>query len=159
MDKAEELVGLLASRFTERQITLAVAESCSGGHLADVLTGMPGCSSFFQGGVVAYSNVVKIEVVGVPADCIRNHGAVSERTALAMADGVREALYADVGMAITGIAGPGGGTDSKPVGLVHIAVTDADDRLYREYNFEGGRGGIKHAAAVAALELALEFLE
>lgn len=155
MDKVEEL----ASQLTMRQMTLAVAESCTGGELSRAITSMPGCSTFYQGCVVAYSDIVKIEVVGVPHDCIRNHGAVSQRTALAMANGVREAMSADLGMAITGIAGPGGGTEQKPVGLVHMAVTDLDNRLAEEHNFEGTREEIMKKATDAALKLALRFFE
>ena len=155
MDNIEEL----ANGLTMRQLTLAVAESCTGGMLSNMITDMPGCSSFYQGGVVAYSNSAKIEVISVTGDCIRNHGAVSERTARAMADGVREALSADIGIAITGIAGPSGGTDAKPVGLIHIAVTDLDDQLSKELKLDGDRSEIKLAASEAAIELALEFLE
>ena len=155
MDKIEEL----ANGLTMRQMTLAVAESCTGGMLSNMITDMPGSSNFYQGGVVAYNNAVKIEVIGVTGDCIRNHGAVSERTARAMADGVREALSADIGIAITGIAGPGGGTDERPIGLIHIAVTDLDNQLSKEIKLDGDRAKIKKAASEAAIELAIEFLE
>ena len=107
---------------------------------------------------MAYSNVVKIEVVGVPQECLRNHGSVSERTALAMADGVREAMSSDIGIAITGIAGPGGGTDEKPVGTVWMAVTDLDNQIVKNFKFDGERSEIKRLAVEAAADLCLEFI-
>lgn len=155
MDKLEEIANLL----TMHQKTLAVAESCTGGLLSNLITEMPGCSIYYQGGVIAYSNIAKIEVVGVPQECLRNHGSVSERTALAMADGVREALSADIGIAITGIAGPGGGTDEKPVGLVHMAITDLDNQEVKQFNFKGSRSEIKRLAVEEAINLCLKFLE
>jgi nicotinamide-nucleotide amidase len=127
----EHLGALLA----ERGKTLAIAESCTGGLAAELITRTPGSSRYFLGGVVTYANAAKVELLGVPAELIAQHGAVSAQVARAMAEGVRSRLGADFGLAFTGIAGPDGGTPHKPVGLVHWALasaagTDAKDRVF-----------------------------
>ena len=156
MSKIEELADIL----TRDRKSLGIAESCTGGGLCKAITDMPGCSSFFEGGIVAYSNASKTEVVGVTIDCLKNHGTVSRRTALAMANGASEAFSSDIGLGITGIAGPSGGWDVKPVGLVFIGVSDADagDELVEEFRFDGDRDSIREQAVEAAIDLCIRFL-
>ncbi len=145
----EEVVGLL---MRERGLTLAVAESCTGGGLGARLTNIPGSSDYFLGGVISYSNELKMTLLGVPKATLVAHGAVSEPTARAMAAGVTAATGADVGVSITGIAGPGGGTAEKPVGLVYIGLAQKgqEPRAYR-YTMFGNRTAIRQRAAQEAL--------
>lgn len=131
---------------------LAVAESCTGGMLGERLTSVPGSSDVFLGGVIAYHNDVKRNLLGVRAEDIERHGAVSEQVALQMASGVREKLGADVGVSVTGIAGPGGGTAEKPVGLVWVAVHGSEVKA-RRFHVGGDRAEIRQRAAQAALEM------
>jgi nicotinamide-nucleotide amidase len=132
---------------------LATAESCTGGQLAGRLTAIAGSSAAFRGGVVAYDNAVKTEVLGVPAEVIAAHGAVSEPVARALAEGARRLLRADIAVGITGIAGPGGATPDKPVGTVDVAVADAEGCTYKRLALFGDRALIQHSAAVWALKL------
>jgi nicotinamide-nucleotide amidase len=144
---------LVLDLLRERGLTLGTAESCTGGLVAGRLTDVPGSSDVFRGAVVAYANEVKEERLGVPAEVLAVHGAVSEETAAAMAHGARAALGVDVAVAVTGIAGPGGGTEEKPVGLVYLhAVGPAGERS-RRLDFPGDRDTIRLRAAVAALHL------
>jgi nicotinamide-nucleotide amidase len=137
-----------------RGLTLATAESCTGGLVAVRITSVPGSSDVFVGGIVSYANDVKAAELGVPEEVLREHGAVSPETAAAMADGVRERLHADVGVAVTGIAGPGGGTADKPVGLVYAHAVGPDGaRRAAELNFPGDRETIRSRATVATLHL------
>jgi competence/damage-inducible protein CinA-like protein len=146
----EAVVGEL---LRERTMTIAVAESCSGGLLASRLTDVPGSSDYVERGVVCYSNRSKTELVGVPDAVIREHGAVSEPVALAMAEGIRSRAGTNVGVGITGIAGPGGGTPEKPVGMVCVAVVvDAESRV-RTFQFVGGRDMVKFQSAQSAMNL------
>lgn len=154
MKVVEELAELL----TSRNWTVAVAESCTGGLLGHLITSVPGSSEYFQGGMTVYSNTAKIDLLGITQDCLRNHGSVSERTALAMATGVMDAFQVDLGIGITGIAGPGGGTEQKPVGTVYVAVTGDLDEKVKTLALDGSRDDIKLAAAEATLEFACEFL-
>lgn len=153
------LVERLAAVLTRLNYSLAVAESCTGGRLAAAITDVPGVSSFFIGGVVSYSDTVKQALLGVPVEVLAEHGAVSEPTARAMATGVKERLGADVGIGITGIAGPGGALASKPVGLVYVAVASGDRILARRDLWQGNRLEIRRASVRAALELALSALD
>jgi competence/damage-inducible protein CinA-like protein len=138
--------------------TLATAESCTGGLVAARLTSVPGSSAAFRGSVVAYANEVKESTLGVPAAVLAEHGAVAAETAAAMAVGVRKALGVDVGIADTGIAGPGGGTPEKPVGLVHLHVVTPEAEAGREFTFPGDRESIRTRATVGALHLARRVL-
>jgi competence/damage-inducible protein CinA-like protein len=146
----EELVLDLAR---EQGLTLALAESCTGGLVAARLTSVPGASDVLRGGIVAYENDVKLGQLGVPEEILLAHGAVSAEAATAMAEGVRTSLDADVAVAVTGIAGPGGGTAEKPVGLVHIHAAGPDGALARELNLPGDREAIRRRATAAALHL------
>jgi nicotinamide-nucleotide amidase len=151
----EELV-LDASR--SLALSLAAAESCTGGLVAARLTSVPGASDVFVGGVVAYSDGLKSALLRVPAELLERHGAVSAETAAAMARGARERLGADVAVAVTGIAGPGGGTPEKPVGLVHLYAEGPDGGRGLELRLPGDRDAVRGRAAAAALHLVRELL-
>jgi len=138
--------------------TIATAESCTGGKIGDMITSVPGSSAYFLGGVVSYGNDAKVSLLGVDTGALKADGAVSEMVARQMADGAREMFGADVGISTTGIAGPGGGSAEKPVGLVFVAVSTSDMSLCRRYVFTGARDDIKTRSANAALALALELL-
>ncbi len=133
--------------------TVATAESCTGGGLADRLTDVPGASAVFHEGVVAYANRVKERVLGVPSALLESHGAVSAEVAAAMAEGVRRNSGADYGLATTGIAGPGGGTPEKPVGLVYFALATPEGTSVQHANFPAGREVFKHFVIQKALDL------
>ena len=150
-DSLEAVVGRM---LVERGLSLAVAESCSGGRLSAQIVGVPGASRYFVGGVVAYSNGMKREVIGVNEDTLQHYGAVSEETALQMAAGVRRTFAADVGLATTGIAGPGGGTPEKPVGTVWLAYDDGQTAHAVHLRLPGDRAVITRLTVHAALNLA-----
>ena len=134
--------------------TLALAESCTGGLVSERLTRVPGSSDYFLGGAVTYTNELKTRLVGVPPELIAEHGAVSEPVARAMAEGVRRALGSDWGIGITGVAGPGGGSEAKPVGTVHIALAGSDGTTgHRKVRFPGDRERIRWFASQIALEM------
>ncbi len=154
-ERLEIVVGELLS---VRGLTLALAESCTGGLVGHWITNVPGSSTYYLGGVVAYASSVKVSLLGVPSDLLSRYGAVSEETALAMARGARRILSADVGLAVTGIAGPGGGTDEKPVGLVFIALADIDDVWVERHVWSGSRLLNKTQSAEAALDLLRRYL-
>jgi nicotinamide-nucleotide amidase len=136
-----------------RQATLATAESCTGGLVAQRITSIPGSSRSFVGGAVVYSDELKTEFAGVPAELIEQHGAVSEEVASALASGIRQRTGATIGLGITGIAGPTGGTDTKPVGLVYIALSDAQRTDVLERTFRGPRQRVREWTAQQALDL------
>jgi PncC family amidohydrolase len=152
----EETAGRL---LLARGMRIAVAESCTGGLVMHWLTNVSGSSRYFLGGVVAYANEAKLQLLGVPQEMLAAHGAVSAETARAMAEGVRGLFGADVTLAVTGIAGPAGGTREKPVGLTYIALATAEAALGREYRWTGSRKENKEASARAALALLCEFLK
>lgn len=147
------LEAVVADLLTSRKLTIATAESCSGGLLSSRLTDVPGSSAYMQQGVVCYSNESKTQWLGVPSTLIDVHGAVSEPVAEAMASGIRAKTSADIGVGLTGIAGPGGGTPDKPVGTVAIAVAMPDGRRVRTFQFFGGRDMVKFQSAQAALNM------
>jgi nicotinamide-nucleotide amidase len=142
-----------------RGLTLATAESCTGGLVAARLTGVPGASDVFVGGVVAYANGVKEDELGVPRSVLERHGAVSAEVATAMAEGARKRLGADVAVAVTGVAGPGGGTEEKPVGLVFAHASGPDGAEARRSELPGAREMIRGRATAAALHLVRRLLE
>jgi nicotinamide-nucleotide amidase len=148
----EALEEVVARVLTENRATIAVAESCTGGMLAERLTNVPGSSSYFLGGVICYSNDLKTTFVGVPQNLIETKGAVSSEVALALADGIRKRTGATLGVGVTGVAGPGGGTPEKPVGLVHIGLADEHGPRERTYRFPGDRERIRQFASQAALD-------
>lgn len=137
--------------------SLCLAESCTGGWIAKLLTDIPGSSRWFERGLVTYSNAAKMELLGVPETLLQTHGAVSEETVIAMVQGVVSRSHADFGIAVSGIAGPDGGSDAKPVGLVWLAWTGpcggAGTWLHTErYHFAGDRDGVRRQAVLAALQ-------
>ena len=141
-----------------RRLTLATAESCTGGMVAARLTDVPGSSDVFLGGIVAYSDELKRLELGVPEEVLVAHGAVSPETAAAMSHGARRALGADVAVSITGVAGPGGGTPEKPVGLVHVHAAGPDGERTLELSIPGDRGAVRNRATVTALHLVRRLL-
>jgi nicotinamide-nucleotide amidase len=144
---------LVLSLLREHGLTLGTAESCTGGLVAARLTEVPGSSDVFRGAIVAYANEVKAAQLGVTDEVLAEHGAVSAETAAAMAGGVRATLGVDVAVSVTGIAGPDGGTEEKPVGLVYLHAVGPDGELARRLDFPGDRQTIRTRAAVAALHL------
>ncbi len=148
----------VAELLFSRKMTLSVAESCTGGLVASKLTDIPGSSEYFERGVVAYSNASKICSLGVPEKTIREHGAVSAETASAMAEGIRSISGTDIGLSTTGIAGPGGGSESKPVGLVYIGYSDSMRTLAEKHMFLRDRLWNKERSAMAALDLVRRLL-
>ena len=147
-----DLAAVVLDRCRALKFKLAVAESCTGGMLGERITNVPGSSDVFLGGVIAYHNDVKKTLLGVRAEDLERYGAVSEEVALQMAAGVRERTGADVGVSVTGIAGPGGGTPEKPVGLVWIAIHSSEAKA-RRFHVVGDRAEIRQRAAQAALEM------
>ncbi|MGD0981931.1 MAG: nicotinamide-nucleotide amidohydrolase family protein, partial [Solirubrobacteraceae bacterium] len=144
----------VAALLSARELTVATAESCTGGLVAARLTDRPGSSAYVLGGIVAYSNEVKESLAGVPHATLVKFGAVSAETALALADGARERVGADLAVGVTGIAGPGGGTAEKPVGLVWVAVSSRDGaHIVRQTRLPGGRQDIRERATTLALHL------
>ena len=137
------------------RLTVATAESCTGGLVASAITDVSGSSGYFRGGLVAYSNDAKIGLLGVPAEILETHGAVSAQVARAMAIGARARLSVDLAVAVTGVAGPGGGSASKPVGLTYVAVADAVGVEVRRFVWAGDRLANKDSSARAALQLLL----
>jgi len=146
----------LAKELVNRGLTLATAESCTGGGLSRLLTTIPGSSAFFIGGIIAYQNRIKSSLLGVSQQTLTEHGAVSAPTAIAMAEGCRDRFSTDIAVSITGIAGPGGGSPEKPVGLVFIAVATSGHVHFEEHQFHGDRAQVRESAISAALKLVLE---
>lgn len=138
--------------------TVAVAESCTGGKVGDMITSVPGSSDYFLGGVISYSNDAKVKLLGVDPGVLRKSGAVSEMVAIQMAEGARTAFGADIGLSTTGVAGPGGGSDEKPVGLVYIAVSTEGKSVCRRHMFAGTRDDVKRSSSESVIALAVETL-
>ena len=156
---AEKLEVTIGRVLHQRGLKLAVAESCSGGLLADHITDVPGSSDYFVGGVVAYAYEAKVALVHVSWDTLRLHGAVSRETAVEMARGVRTSLGADIGVSITGIAGPAGGLPEKPVGTTWIGFSARDGDWARKFVWKGDRRSNKEASAQAGMQFILDYLE
>ena len=171
-DKVEKIIGkyvygydddtlpeVLGRELLSRQKNIAFAESCTGGMVSNLMTDVPGSSEYVKGSVISYTNEVKKQVINVNKTILDRKGAVSEEVALEMAKGVREVIGSDLAVSITGLAGPGGGTRKRPVGLVYIAVADENGAICRKFNFSGTRTQIKLRAAMAALGFALDRLK
>jgi len=149
----------IGTRLRARGLTLALAESCTGGLVSHRVTNVAGSSTYYRGGVVAYANSVKQALLGVRAESLAQHGAVSAPVAREMACGVRRLLEADLGLSVTGVAGPGGGTPEKPVGLVFIGLCSADGAWVEQHRWDGDREENKARSAEAALDLLWRYLD
>ena len=137
----------------KKRMTLAIAESCTGGLISNRITNVSGCSKYFMGAVITYSNESKENLLGVSKESIERHGAVSKQVALEMAAGIKHFACVDIGMGVTGIAGPTGGTKSKPVGLVFIALVTDKKCIVKKLRFTGSREEIKFQASQVALDM------
>ncbi len=144
---------MIGKILTEKKLKIAVAESCTGGLICNRITNVPGSSNYFERGVVSYSNESKIQILGVNPETIQKFGAVSEQTAIEMARGVRNISGADIGISTTGIMGPTGATETKPIGLVFIGYSDGEREFAKQYNFADNRVRNKERTSQAALEL------
>lgn len=151
----EELLGEYLRR---RGLRLAVAESCTGGLVGHRITNVPGASTYYMGSVTAYAYEAKVRILGVRWETLEKFGAVSRETVLEMAVGVRRALAADIGVSVSGIAGPGGGTPEKPVGLTWIGLSAPNYANAWEHHWQGDRLAVKEQSAQRALELVIEYL-
>jgi PncC family amidohydrolase len=149
----EDLVRQIHTLLLRKKLTIAAAESCTGGLLSSLLTSRPGSSAYFMLGAVVYSNRAKHTVLSIPLALINRHGAVSKQVAVKMALAVRKQAETDIGIGITGIAGPTGGTPDKPVGTVYIAASKRGKTISTKYNFRGTRAGIRNQSARAALNM------
>ncbi len=149
----------LAELFFTKGMTLALAESCTGGMVAARITAIPGCSAWFRGGVVAYHNDLKQQLLKVPFALLEQQGAVSEQVACAMAEGARSVAGADLALAVTGIAGPDGGSPEKPVGTVYLALADHDGCVTEHYQFKGDRETVRQETVEQAFLLLKKRLE
>ena len=158
VDPLIALAARLGERCRVRGVCLVTVESCTGGLVGHVITETPGSSAYYLGGFVTYSDQLKRDLVGVADDVLAAHGAVSAQTAMAMAAGGRARTGADLAAAVTGIAGPDGGSPDKPVGLTYVAVSDVAGSVVRRYLWSSGRADNKRASAQALLELLLERL-
>lgn len=158
-DASMPLEAEIGGKLSALGYSLATAESCSGGLIAHRITNVPGSSNYFLGGVVTYSNEAKSSLLGVDEESLAAHGAVSEVVAKEMAEGARRCFGADWAVAVTGVAGPDGGTPEKPVGLVYAAVSGPGETRVTRNLFSGGREAVKAQSAERALVLVLECLE
>jgi nicotinamide-nucleotide amidase len=149
----ETLEAVVGRVLIEQRLTIAVAESCTGGLLGHRLTSVPGSSAYFERGVLAYSNQAKAELLGVPESIVRDHGIVSGPCAEAMARGAATLAGTPCALAITGIAGPDGGTPTKPVGTVYVGLAVGDETLARRFVFSGDRAAVKWQSTQAALDM------
>lgn len=161
-DQGADLAALaltLQDRAIARGVTVTTAESCTGGLVGHSITANAGSSAYYLGGVVSYADAVKVAVLGVPPDAIERHGAVSAQVAVAMAEGVRHRLGSDFAVAVTGLAGPDGGTAAKPVGLTYVAVAGPDGHEIRRHVWDGDRQANKDLSASAALRFLIDVIE
>ncbi|MEW6404195.1 MAG: CinA family protein [Chloroflexota bacterium] len=149
----------LAGLLTKFQLSLVTAESCTGGMIADRITDIPGSSSYFIGGVVAYAYEAKVALLGVSWDTLNTKGAVSKETVLEMARGVRNVLSGQIGLSVSGIAGPGGGTPEKPVGTTWLGLVTPQGEWTRHFVWDGDRPKNKALSADAALQFVIDYLE
>jgi nicotinamide-nucleotide amidase len=152
----EDLASRLQRLCIDGGLTVATAESCTGGLVAHRITSVPGSSGYFVGAVVSYADSVKVATLAVSPDVLAQHGAVSAQVALAMAAGVRERLAVDLAVAVTGVAGPDGGSAEKPVGLVYVGVSDRNGTDVRRFHWDGDRAANIEASAAEALRFLVE---
>jgi len=155
----ERLAARVQALALDQGVTVATAESCTGGLVGHLITAIPGSSGYYLGGIVSYADEVKAGLLAVPVDALQRHGAVSAQVARAMAEGARASVGADVAVAVTGVAGPEGGSEAKPVGLTYIAVARSAGSEVQRHHWEGDRGTNKEQSAAAALRMLIETLE
>ena len=153
------MIKRLVEKLNEKHLTIATAESCTGGMIGGCITSVSGASNVYNEGYITYSNEAKEKNLGVSHITLETYGAVSENTAREMADGVRRKANADIGIAVTGIAGPGGGTEEKPVGLVYIGVATQKSVEAHKFIFSGGREEVRKSTVENAVRLAYEVCE
>lgn len=153
------LEAVLGEMLDARGLTIATAESCTGGLVGHRLTNVPGSSGYYIGSVTAYAYHVKVRQLNVNWQTLETHGAVSHETVAEMASGVRATMETDIGLSISGVAGPGGGSPGKPVGLVWLGLSAPDGDWTRSHNFNGDRISIKDQAAEAALQMVIDYIE
>jgi PncC family amidohydrolase len=154
----EALEVIIGQLLNQQHLTLATAESCTGGLIGHRLTEVPGSSDYFRGGIIAYSNEIKERVLGVSHATLESYGAVSAETAIEMARGARRVLQTDLAVSVTGIAGPGGGTADKPIGLTYIALAAASYERVERFVWNADRSVNKWASSEAALQLVIDYL-
>jgi len=154
----EKLLNKVSQQLKQRNLTIATAESCTGGLIANTLTNISGSSDYFDRGIVSYSNRAKIELLDIPGQMLKEHGAVSEQVACAMAEKIRIKSNVDIGVSTTGIAGPTGGTKEKPIGLVYVAISTANKTEVKKFLFSGSRLQNKESTCNAALKILLDYL-
>lgn len=150
---------ILGKLLKQRRLKIATAESCTGGLLADTITNVPGSSDYFVGGVVAYAYEAKVALLQVSWETLRAHGAVSRETVIEMAQRVRGALGADIGISVSGIAGPGGGMPGKPIGTTWIGLSTEQGEWARDFHWDGDRRANKESSAQAAIHFVLDYLK
>jgi len=154
----QQMEEVLGERLRERHLTISVAESCTGGLIGHLLTNVPGSSDYFLGGVIVYSNEAKINLLDVSLMTLERNGAVSDATVQEMAKGVRKRFHSNIGLSVSGIAGPDGGTKEKPVGTVHVGLAASDKGFSGKYRFQGTRKQIKMNTAMMALDWVRRYL-
>ena len=155
----ESLLNTVSNKLKKKNLSIATAESCTGGLLAHLLTNISGSSEYFERGVITYSNISKIELLGIPKETIKDYGAVSEETARAMALGIKERSNVDIGISTTGIAGPTGGTKEKPVGLVYIGIATSKNTQVKRFIFSEKRVQNKERACNETLKFLLDTID
>ena len=154
----KDLEKVVAELLIKKKTTISVAESCTGGLISSTFTNIPGISEVFISGVVSYSNRSKIDIIGVDPATIENRGAVSQNTAIEMAQNIRRMTGADIGLSVTGIAGPAGATDEKPIGLVYLALATKEGVEFKELRLWGERNRIRSMACLNALDMVRRYL-
>jgi PncC family amidohydrolase len=155
----EQLAERLQQLAVARGVTVGTAESCTGGLVGHAITSVPGSSAYYLGGVISYADRAKVELLGVTASTIDRHGAVSAQSAVAMAEGLRERLGCHLAVAVTGVAGPAGGTDAKPVGLTYVAVAEPAGHRVERHHWDGDRSTNQTLSAAAALSMLITTLD
>ncbi|MBC7081571.1 MAG: CinA family protein [Thermoplasmatales archaeon] len=153
------MIERIAELLKKNNLWIATAESCTAGLIAHTLTNISGSSEYYKGGIVAYSNEIKAKILGVKEETLKKYGAVSEQTAREMAEGAKKVIGADIAIATTGIAGPTGGTEEKPVGLVYIALATPEGTEVKRFLFKGDRLENKQNFCNSALQMLLDYLE
>ena len=151
--------GVVGEMLRKNDLTISVAESCTGGLIGNLLTNVPGSSAYFLGGMVVYSNQSKVDLLNVSQESIQTYGAVSDQTVREMAEGIKKRIKTDIGLAVTGIAGPDGGSEQKPVGTVHIGLAAEGETFSGRYRFWGTRKQVKLNTALMALDWIRRYLD